>query len=117
MPATEKIGSRLKYLRNRSKKTQEDVAKSLEISRAAYSHFENDRNEPDNHTLSKLADFYEVTTDYLLGRKTNLDDVSVAAHYTKDYDKFTPEEQQEIDDYIEFKKAQFKKRHENENKD
>jgi transcriptional regulator with XRE-family HTH domain len=60
------IGERLKYLRG--KKTQEDIAKYLGISRARYSHYENGRSEPDNETLKKLADFFNVTTDYLLGR-------------------------------------------------
>lgn len=48
--------------------TQEEVAKKLGLSRARYSHYENGRSEPDNHTLEKLADFYNVSIDYLLGR-------------------------------------------------
>jgi len=58
----------------------------------------------------------QTTTDFLLGRKTSLDDVPAAAHFTKNYDEFINTEGQEIDDYddyIEFKKAQYKRRHEN----
>jgi HTH-type transcriptional regulator, competence development regulator len=60
------VGERLKKLRGNM--TQEDIAKFLGISRARYSHYENGRSEPDNETLKKLADFFNVTTDYLLGR-------------------------------------------------
>lgn len=61
------LGDRLKELRG-SGRTQEDVAKAVGVSRAAYSHFENNRNEPDNDTLKKLANFYGVSVDYLLGQ-------------------------------------------------
>lgn len=60
------LGDKLKELRGQSR-TQEDVAKSIGVSRAAYSHFENNRNQPDNETLAKLAKYFNVTTDYLLG--------------------------------------------------
>lgn len=63
------LGNRIKDLRKKTGKTQGDVAKSLGISRAAYSHIENNRNEPDNEALLKIAQYYEVTTDYLLGSK------------------------------------------------
>lgn len=62
------LGKRLKYLRKELNKTQNEVAESIKISRANYSHFENDRNEPDGEILNRLADYFDVTTDYLLGR-------------------------------------------------
>lgn len=43
------LGDRLKRLRG--KRTQSEVAKSLGITRARYSHYENGRNEPDNEML------------------------------------------------------------------
>ncbi|MCI3027731.1 helix-turn-helix domain-containing protein [Desemzia sp. C1] len=61
------LGDRVKDLRKKTGKTQDDVAKSIGLSRPAYSHIENNRNEPDGETLKKLASYYEVTTDYLLG--------------------------------------------------
>lgn len=61
------LGDRLKKLRGDGR-TQEDVAKAIGVSRAAYSHFENNRNEPDNDTLKKLAQYYDVSIDYLLGK-------------------------------------------------
>ena len=63
------LGERLKSLRG--KRTQEEVARILGLSRARYSHYENNRVEQDTEILNKLADFYKVTTDYLLGRTDN----------------------------------------------
>lgn len=61
------LGQKLKALRKQSNKTQQQIADKLGITRAAYSHFENERNQPDSETLVKLADIFETTTDYLLG--------------------------------------------------
>lgn len=62
------LGERLKQARMNAGKTQEQVAAMLGITRGGYSHLENNRNEPDNETLVKLADYFGVTTDYLLGK-------------------------------------------------
>ncbi|GEK28119.1 helix-turn-helix domain-containing protein [Furfurilactobacillus siliginis] len=61
------LGERIKELRNTTQKTQDQVAQDLGISRASYSHIENNRNEPDTETLVKIAKYYDVTTDYLVG--------------------------------------------------
>lgn len=63
------IGERLKSLRKTSKETQEEVAKAIGVTRAAYSHFENNRNEPDIEIIRKLSEHYNVSTDYILGNK------------------------------------------------
>ena len=68
------LSDRLKSLRIQHEKTQQDMANFLGISRQGYAKYENDLGEPDNSTLAKLADFFGVSTDYLLGRteKQNL---------------------------------------------
>lgn len=63
------LGKRLKLLRG--SRTQEEISQRLGLSRASYSHYENDRVEPDTEILSKMADIYNVTIDYLLGRTDN----------------------------------------------
>ncbi|MBO1514302.1 helix-turn-helix domain-containing protein [Metabacillus bambusae] len=61
------LGERLKKLRG--KVPQEEAAKKIGISRARLSHYETGRSEPDSEMLGKLADFYNVTTDYLITGK------------------------------------------------
>lgn len=63
------IGKRLKKLRGNRK--QREIAEKLGVSRASYSHYENEHVETDNDILIKMADLFNVTTDFLLGR-TNI---------------------------------------------
>lgn len=65
------LGDRLKDLRRKKGINQEHVAIDLGISRARYSHYENNHVEPDAEMLRKLATYYNVTIDYLLGNSDN----------------------------------------------
>ncbi|MBB6635108.1 helix-turn-helix domain-containing protein [Cohnella thailandensis] len=62
------IGNRIAELRDARALTQEQLATTLGISRAALSHYEKNRRQPDFDTLIKLADEFNVSVDYLLGR-------------------------------------------------
>lgn len=53
--------------RLRGNRSQEEVAQSIGISRARYSHYETARSEPDHEVLESLANYFGVSTDYLLG--------------------------------------------------
>lgn len=64
-----KVGENLKKLRKQKKLTQDDIAKVLNISRQAYCRYENDQREISLDFLCLLADFYEETTDSILGRE------------------------------------------------
>ena len=63
------LGENLKKLRG--KRTQEEIAKILGISRARYSHYETETRQPDFKTLEQLANLYNVSIDSLLGRDTS----------------------------------------------
>ncbi|MFB9330958.1 helix-turn-helix domain-containing protein [Paenibacillus aurantiacus] len=62
------IGSRIAKLREDRGWTQEQTSGSLGISRAALSHYEKNRREPDSETLLKFANLFHVSVDYLVGR-------------------------------------------------
>lgn len=59
---------RLKELRARRKLRQQDVADAINCSQAVYSRYENGEREPSKDTLNRLADFYGVSVDYIIGR-------------------------------------------------
>lgn len=59
---------RLKYLRNEKGLSQQNMADYLGISRQGYGKYEDGKSEPDHKTLVKLANYFNVTTDYLLGK-------------------------------------------------
>ena len=54
-------------LRIRSGYTQDGLAEALGLSRSAVSMYENGNREPDFETLEKIADFFNVDMNYLLG--------------------------------------------------
>ena len=58
--------NQLKKLRSQKGVSQQVVADYLEITRQAYSNYENGNRDPDNETLLKLAEYFEVSVDYLL---------------------------------------------------
>ena len=62
------IGDRLKQLRTEKKLRQVDIAEHLGVSRTTYTQYETDASEPDNDTLVSIANFFDVSADYLLGR-------------------------------------------------
>ncbi len=62
------FGERLKYLRERDKMYQSELAEKLNLAPSSISMYERGDRDPDTSTLSKIAEIFNVTTDYLLGR-------------------------------------------------
>jgi len=63
---------RLKEVREKSKVSQTQVAEALKISRQAYNNYERGIRHPDIPCLIRIADYFGVTTDYLLmGEKSS----------------------------------------------
>lgn len=60
---------RLQELRESQKLTQIELAQIMNIPRMTYNNYEKGRCEPNIQTLIKLADYYHVTLDYLVGRQ------------------------------------------------
>ena len=65
------LHTRLVELRKLKKMTQKELAQRIHISRDTYAQYEIGRRKPDYDTLIKIADFFGVSTDYLLGVTDN----------------------------------------------
>jgi len=126
------FSQRLKHLRNEYKITQKQLAKHLGVGRPTIAGYETKGLQPNYETLSKIADYFKVSTDYLLGRvderhlyKDSLDDsptLNTAEkqsnyEYTpepqvnnefKDLDKLNNESKRDLKTYIEFLKVRQK---------
>ena len=76
------IGKRIAQLRNACGLTQEELASDLYISRPGLSNYENNRRTPDVNMLHKLCDKFDVSMNYLLGKKTQ-DDEACSLDKTK----------------------------------
>jgi len=59
---------RIRDLREDRDLFQKDLAEYLNCSQVCYSHYEIGKRDIPTEVLSKLAEFYNTSTDYLLGR-------------------------------------------------
>lgn len=62
---------RIRDLREDNDKTQQEIANILNTSQTMYARYERGANELPIHHLIKLADYYGVSADYILGRTDN----------------------------------------------
>lgn len=62
------IGDKLKQLRQENGLRQEQVARLVGADRSSISAWENDSRQPSYQSLVRLAEVYNVSTDFLLGR-------------------------------------------------
>ncbi|TJY44270.1 helix-turn-helix transcriptional regulator [Cohnella pontilimi] len=61
------MGERLRELRLSRNISQEEVARQIGITRSAYSHYEINNRQPVYETLIKLAAYFDVSLDYIIG--------------------------------------------------
>ena len=62
------LSERLLLLRKERKLNQEDLVEPFDVSVRTYRRYETGEREPGVKTLWKMADFYGVSVDYLIGR-------------------------------------------------
>lgn len=65
------LTKRLKSLRESKQLTQQELADKLNLSRVRYNNYETGKRSPDYDTLQVIANFYDVSIDYLLGNTDN----------------------------------------------
>lgn len=66
-----------KALRKEKGLSQVQLAEALNVSKACISMIEIGKNEPTANTLLKYADFFQCSTDYLLGREDDFGNITV----------------------------------------
>lgn len=80
------VGEILTELRKERNLGQKELAAYLNLSTGTISNYENGVHSPDLHTLCKLADYFGVTTDYLLNRTDYRYDLKkMNQHVSRDY--------------------------------
>lgn len=61
------LGEKIRELRNAIGMTQSNLANELGISLKSLQRYENNQSKPDFYALTRLADFFDVSSDYLMG--------------------------------------------------
>ncbi|MDR0293064.1 MAG: helix-turn-helix domain-containing protein [Oscillospiraceae bacterium] len=82
---------RIRALREQRDLLQTEVSKYLNVTREAYSMYETGKRQMNYETLCLLADFFEVSTDYLLGR------VEAVPSYLSGEERFLIEQYRALD--------------------
>ena len=105
---------RLVQLRKELNLTQEEFALKIGFSRTAVSAWETGRNEPSNADTIKIADFFGVSVDYLVGKtdirnNNGLDNVRMASYNGVDVNGLSNKEIEEIKQFVEFVRNKNKK--------
>lgn len=99
------FGKHLKMLRINKNMTQEELATILGLSKASVSRYENNSQLPELAILSKIADYFNTSIDYLLGREVNTttDLSTITAEYLdiKEYIKTYNLSKEQIKDILE----------------
>lgn len=109
------FGSRLKQLRQEKRMTQEELGKILGKSKNNISQYETNKRQADDETKKQLAQFFNVSIDYLIGysdiRNSNelkklssiLSNPNIKA-VLQDYDNWSDEDKKEHIAYLKAKK-------------
>jgi len=109
------FAARLRSLREKKGVTQTELGRLFNLSKQAISSYERRESQPDVETLKRLADYFQCSTDYLLGRtddptppkKREAAVETLAAHRTDDPMADLPEEARRS--LLEFQEFIFKK--------
>ncbi len=119
------LNVRLAALRKETKVNQTEMAKRLGIARTTYAMYKQGNRNPDYETLNNIANYFDLTTDYLLGRSdypSMTESGSTFANkyrifesndeerdFAMNYEDWSDEEKEEMREFVRFKMEQRKK--------
>ncbi|MEI3337600.1 MAG: helix-turn-helix transcriptional regulator [Clostridium sp.] len=90
------INKRIRELRIEKELTQEDIAKMLNKSTNNISQYETGKRQPDINTIIKIAEYFNVSIDYLMGRTETRE---LADDFIKKNLKLTDDEKKILSQY------------------
>lgn len=111
------LGERVKYLRNSKNMERQELADALGITYHALAKYETNDREPDYNILLKIADYFDVSTDYLLCRTNDPSPhprlETNTAHHTDDpMSELPPEARKSVEEFIDFVYKKYGKKDE-----
>lgn len=87
-----KFGDRLKLLRKENNLTQSELAKIFSLGESTISFYESNKRTPDYELLQKIANYFNVSTDYLLGRTSTKTTKGIELAKQEDFEFNNPED-------------------------
>lgn len=86
------FGSRLRSLRKKTGLTMKELGSKFNLAESTISGYENGARKPDIEIMEKIADYFEVSIDYLLGRATDQEQFTDGRSLFQGADQYTEEE-------------------------
>jgi transcriptional regulator with XRE-family HTH domain len=71
------LAERLKWLREQKRLGQKEIAANIDVTLSGYQKMEYDQSNPKIETLIKMAKYFNVTSDFLLGISDNISDLGI----------------------------------------
>lgn len=107
----------LAKLRKEKNLNQSELAQIFNVNQNTVSRWEKGTREPDMGTLIELAKYFDVSVDFLLGNTIVRTPIATtAAHmYDSNYE-YTPEEELEIKNFMEYMRSKAEKKRSNKDK-
>ncbi len=107
------LGEKLKNIRESKGFTQIQAAKALEISNVVLNRYEKNERRPDAEMLKRIAEFYNISVDYILGLTSNPNESSITdlEEFIKNNDiKYCgePVDKEDKENLLDFMKLAFK---------
>ncbi|MBJ7937857.1 MULTISPECIES: helix-turn-helix domain-containing protein [Bacillus cereus group] len=120
------LGDRIRHLRELNNLSQKKLADALGLTNTQLSRYERGERSPEPETIKLIADYFDVTTDYLHGRINNpnyshndFKDVindSELGLWFKDIQNASPDKREELKRFWDFIKVNEKKNKVDSNK-
>jgi len=106
------FGARLKRLREEKRMDREQLAARLGMSYSTIAKYESNNRFPDQQTLLKLAEIFDVSTDYLLGKSEYRKPLpqTVAPYLPEGFEELPPEAKEEIFAIIDYVMTKYGKK-------
>lgn len=102
------FGEILKNLREEKDLKQKDIAKVLGVTDRAVGHYESEARRPSQDILEMLADYFNVSVDYLLGRTEVRNHETIKVLHVLNVDGLPDEAIEEVEKYIELIRLKYK---------
>lgn len=96
------FSDRLKQLRRQQNLTQAELAKLLNIGTSTIAMYENNIRKPSYKILVKMAEYFDVSIDYMAGEKDNFQTLEGVGSIVKILSKLSEDEQEQVLDFIKF---------------
>lgn len=106
------FGKALKHLRNCKGLSQRELSKALNIAPSTLAMYELNKREPDYKTLNKIADYFQVSTDYLLGRSNDPNPLDKITEESSNYnfEDLPDEAKKTLEDFINYIQTKYRRK-------